>query len=122
MSDERLDRTEAALHNLTASNQGLTVSGHSLTESYQGLAESYHKLTVLSEDTNSRVCLVAEGLDTANERMDRGFVALGTHIDGTNQMMRTFIRQQAQINRKFSDSLSNDGTRLRRPKRRRKAR
>lgn len=101
MSDERFDRIEAALHDLTVSN---------------------HTLTVLGEDTNSRVRLLAEGLAATNERMDRGFAEIGTRIDGTNQMMRTFIRQQAQANRQVRESLSNDGARLRGPKRRRRTR
>ena len=115
MSDERLDRIEAAL-------QGLKGSYHDLAGSNQSLTQSYHKLTVLEEDTNSRVRLFAEGLAATSERMDRSFAEIGTRIDGTNQMMRTFIQQQAAANREFQDSQSDHEGRLQALGRRRKAR
>jgi hypothetical protein len=119
MSDERFDRIEKRLDELTTRFDrvegrldGLTGGQNKLSEGQQKLTEGQQKLWLLFDDQRRLMLVVADGVASMNDRMDRGLAELRGELRDSNAKMDTFIREQSELNREFRSRFSNHEERI----------
>ena len=108
----RFDRVEGRLDGLTGGQDTIAASHERLAASHEKLAEGQQRLWLLFDDQRRLLLVVADGVASMNDRMDRGFAELRGELRDSNAKMDTFIREQSELNREFRSRFSNHEERI----------